>query len=189
MAAQTKRKILEAARELIVVQGYHGTGTNAIIERAGVSRGSFFYHFPDKSALIEETIRLYAEDSLFALLEDAFDYDAHPKDALNAHIDALEAWHLRERFSGGCLLGNMALELSDTDPRARMRISICFDRWEEIIAQRLEGHTLSMNTPDFVTLYIASIEGVTLLSRVHKCADRASREFSACRALVSLAFG
>ncbi len=50
-AEETRRRILEAAREAFASQGYQATGVAEICQRAGVTKGAFFYHFPTKQAL------------------------------------------------------------------------------------------------------------------------------------------
>lgn len=50
-AEETRRRILEAARQVFAGQGYQATGVAEICQRAGVTKGAFFYHFPTKQAL------------------------------------------------------------------------------------------------------------------------------------------
>jgi AcrR family transcriptional regulator len=44
--------VLEAAAELIAQQGFARTTTNAVAERAGVSIGSLYQYFPNKTAIL-----------------------------------------------------------------------------------------------------------------------------------------
>jgi AcrR family transcriptional regulator len=48
---ETREKILEAATELFFTEGFSKTTTGAIGERAGVSKGTIFHHFPTKEDL------------------------------------------------------------------------------------------------------------------------------------------
>ncbi len=48
---QTRRALLNAGRALFTALGYDYTTTEAICRRVGVTRGAFYYHFPDKTAL------------------------------------------------------------------------------------------------------------------------------------------
>ncbi len=50
-AEETRRRILEAALEAFAGQGYQATGVAEICQRAGVTKGAFFYHFPTKQDL------------------------------------------------------------------------------------------------------------------------------------------
>lgn len=55
----TRAAIVGAARELFAERGYADVGTNEVVERAGVTRGAMYHHFPTKKdlfrAVYEET--------------------------------------------------------------------------------------------------------------------------------------
>lgn len=46
-----RRRLLDAGRELFTERGYTQTSTEAIAQRAGVTRGPLYYHFGDKAGL------------------------------------------------------------------------------------------------------------------------------------------
>lgn len=48
---EKKRELLEAALNEFTVKSYEDASLNAIIKNAGISKGTFYYHFPDKQAL------------------------------------------------------------------------------------------------------------------------------------------
>lgn len=50
---RTQRALLDAARELFMAHGYGGTSTEAVLQRAGVTRGALYYHYRDKADLFE----------------------------------------------------------------------------------------------------------------------------------------
>lgn len=59
---QTRRRLLEAARELFARQGVDATRINEITERADVGFGSFYNHFSDKDGIVEAVLRESTED-------------------------------------------------------------------------------------------------------------------------------
>jgi hypothetical protein len=50
-AVATHQRILDAAVELFDEAGYGHTSLHDIIDRAGVTKGAFYYHFATKEAL------------------------------------------------------------------------------------------------------------------------------------------
>lgn len=52
----TRHHLLDVATDLFAERGYEGTSTEAVLERAGVSRGSLYHHFPGKEALFEAVV-------------------------------------------------------------------------------------------------------------------------------------
>lgn len=68
----TRDRLLTAAEEAILDKGYAATSIEELIAAVGITKGGFFYHFKDKSALVEAILErhLGAEeawlDGLFA---------------------------------------------------------------------------------------------------------------------------
>lgn len=50
---QTKAKLVALARELFARQGHGGVALQELCDRAGVTRGALYHHFPGKAALFE----------------------------------------------------------------------------------------------------------------------------------------
>jgi len=53
---ETHSRILRSAEECFGRYGYDGTGVAEICRRAGVTKGSFYHHFPSKQALFLELL-------------------------------------------------------------------------------------------------------------------------------------
>lgn len=86
---QTYERILVAAEKLFVERGWDGLNTNAIAEEAGVSIGSLYRYFPDKSAVL----RALAERAAAPLLEGLDAILARDGDiGLGAVLDGLPAF-------------------------------------------------------------------------------------------------
>src|ERR1700716_1085057 len=51
-ARQTRTSLMEAARQLFAEQGYNATSVADIIERAGVSFGTFYQYFHDRGDVL-----------------------------------------------------------------------------------------------------------------------------------------
>ncbi len=76
----TRAKLFEAAVELTGERGYHGTTVDDIVERAGVAKGTVYYHFAGKTELFQ------------ALLEDGLDrLSVAFREEVEANEDPVEA--------------------------------------------------------------------------------------------------
>lgn len=62
--AVTRAAILAAARELFTQHGYHGCSVDTILDRAGSSKGAFYHHFSDKTAVLEALLTDFEEEGV-----------------------------------------------------------------------------------------------------------------------------
>lgn len=60
--AATRAGLLEAARAEFAERGFAAASTEAVVRRAGVTRGALYYHFPDKAALFEAVVEAVAAE-------------------------------------------------------------------------------------------------------------------------------
>ena len=78
-APGARERLLVAAMERFTEQGYDATTVTEIAERAGVTKSTFFRHFPDKRALLEagqETLSTLLVEGIAAAPDDAGPLDA-----------------------------------------------------------------------------------------------------------------
>lgn len=74
-AEATRRKIIETAIELFSELGYGETGLADVLQRAGVSKGAFYYHFDSKEAVAKAIIDEFDNRAAISVQEN-FDPDA-----------------------------------------------------------------------------------------------------------------
>ena len=53
---KTRAKLTEAARAVVARSGYEGLRVEEVVQRAGVAKGTFFAHFRDKDALMDQLL-------------------------------------------------------------------------------------------------------------------------------------
>lgn len=56
-----REKILEAALDCFVAEGFHGTAVPEVSKRAGVATGTLYHHFASKEALVNALYRQWKE--------------------------------------------------------------------------------------------------------------------------------
>src|SRR6188508_1479111 len=57
---RTRERILDAAQDLILDHGFGSTTVDAVVNRAGITKGAFFHHFGSKSDLARALVERYA---------------------------------------------------------------------------------------------------------------------------------
>jgi len=57
---RTRERILDAAQALILDHGFSATSVDAIVGRAGATKGAFFHHFGSKADLAKALVERYA---------------------------------------------------------------------------------------------------------------------------------
>jgi AcrR family transcriptional regulator len=80
-----RERLVVAAVDLFTEQGYDATTVNQIAERAGVTKSTFFRHFPDKRELL-----VAGHETLSKLLADGIaeaPTDATPLEAVAAGLE------------------------------------------------------------------------------------------------------
>lgn len=188
MARATQTKILESAEQLFWSGGHKGSSLDNIAKSAGQSKGAVFHYFKNKKDITCQVLRKYTDEQIFDQLEMHFKVTPNNKDALQAWVKSIYEAYEAENFKGGCLLGNMALELSDDDEGVRVEIEAMFSEWEN----RLVGHfedparmgDIVMDKRQFARLVIATLQGVTMTAKVHKDGYRSKLEFDALDELI-----
>jgi AcrR family transcriptional regulator len=58
----TRGHLIGTARALFAQRGYGGVGTEEIVQRAHVTRGALYHHFPDKERLFEAVVEAVMRD-------------------------------------------------------------------------------------------------------------------------------
>ena len=115
--ATTRQNILDAAQGIILQRGFAGASIDRIITEAGITKGAFFHHFPNKAALAEAVITRFIEteaalfDGICVRAERLSDDPVQRllnilglyADALDQHPEVVE----------GCLYASVALQRSE----------------------------------------------------------------------------
>lgn len=134
---ETKHRILEAATRLIHERGYKATGLQDILNESGVPRGSFYFYFPSKEALGLTLLTLYRVRHREELEATVFP----PEGAVLPQIAAFFEHSVRRQMEGGCkqgcMLGNLAAELTDENESLRRAIADVFLDLRDIVARAL----------------------------------------------------
>ncbi len=95
--AATQEKILIAATELFLEQGYEKTTVAEVAQRGGVSRATVFWHFSDKAGLFREAFNRLIEPFRVSL-ERNFD-ELDPEKRLEEQIALYQSFASQQRVA------------------------------------------------------------------------------------------
>lgn len=130
--AAARDRILNTAQRLFYQQGIRATGIDKVIAEAGVTKVTFYRHFPAKNALIVAFLQQRHQRWMTAF-RTALAQQPALVDALPA---ALQSWFSEADFRG-CAFINSAAELGDTLPEASVMILEHKREMAAAIAQQL----------------------------------------------------
>ena len=132
---ETKERILRTAFQLFHEQGFHATGVATIVREAGINPGSLYHFFPGKDQLLLQVLEFATHYLGPAVMEPVEQLTSDPIDRVFALLDQYREGMLQRGCRMGCPIGNLALEVSDGNPDARLLIHRNFENW----ATRVKG--------------------------------------------------
>jgi TetR/AcrR family transcriptional repressor of nem operon len=168
----TREKILASARDLFNTKGFSATTINDLVQATGMQKGSLYFHFAGKDD-IARAVLSEATSEFMDFLSAALTAD-NPGASLEQFFRCALEKHLASGFVGGCLFGNTALEMSDSDPDFAVAIARVFDQWSEKVAavvadaQKNGQIRTDISSEALANHIIASIEGGIMMSRLKK---------------------
>ena len=168
----TRERIVAAASRLIQERGVARTSTDDVRAAADVSSSQLYHYFADKMSLVRAVIAHQTEAVLGAQAEFLGRLDSI--DALRRWRDLIVGVQQGLHCEGGCPLGTLSTELSETSPEARVDLQAAFNRWEDGIRSGLQamydrGEFRRDVDPDrLATAILAAVQGGLLLTQVQR---------------------
>jgi len=174
----TRRRIMDAAEALILEKGFAATSVDRILERAQVTKGSFFYHFETKLSLAEALVNRYSELDLSHLhdnLERAKTLSRDPLQQLLLFVSLFEesARALTEPYPG-CLFASYCYESDLFDARIHEVILSNMRTWRSEIHQLLRvvadryPPRLDVDLTSLADAITVVFEGAFIVSKTHR---------------------
>jgi AcrR family transcriptional regulator len=163
---------VETARDLFFKQGYVATGVAQILKASKANSGSLYYFFPSKEDLLVAVLEKYQELLEPRVLKPAFDRVDDPIDRLFAVLEGYRLLLEATNFELGCPIGNLALEVSNSQPAARRLIIENFKAWCDAIRRLLEDAAdrlpRDVDAESLAIHVLATMEGSVMLARAYR---------------------
>lgn len=163
--ARIRRRILEAAAELVARDGIGGMRYDQVAEMAGVNKTSVYRNWPDRTALVADALTTFGAD--VAPLHDSGDLEEDL-------VDFLEAFAIAAASPQGRALQNVVVSARE-DPELRAVVDEVFDRRLSSLRDRLQIAVERGELPsvDFSVLATMLVGPVQLVHRDVRAVTRA----------------
>ena len=103
----TKKKLFDSAMELIGERGFTDASVDEIVERAGVAKGTVYYHFAGKAELVEALIADRMRPAIIRFRAVAAEHAYDPRAAIEAIVRAELEFLAEEKSFSKLLLTEM----------------------------------------------------------------------------------
>ncbi|MFD1008510.1 MULTISPECIES: TetR/AcrR family transcriptional regulator [Oceanisphaera] len=169
----TRQHLLDTGREILAAKGFSSVGLSALLQQAGVPKGSFYHYFKSKEqfgqALLEDYFQFYLTelDLLFS------------KPSLSSQQQLMSYWEeWQRRYCGpnsrsDCLVVKLSAEVADLSEPMRLTLKAGTNKVIERITRCIEAGvsegSLHSTQPDFLATSLYQLWlGASLLTKLHR---------------------
>lgn len=172
MKKTTKELLLQTGAAIILKKGFNATGIQEILKEADVPKGSFYFYFASKEefgvALIDYYAKEYIRKIDIKLMNKCLPPFIRLRNFFTAYAKECEG----ANFSGGNLLANLTLELSDSyeSIRARLRYiyNIITGKFTDCLKEAQQNGLLAktLNPKETAEFMVSAWEGTLMQARI-----------------------
>ena len=158
----TRERILDAALNIFSAKGFHDTKLDEIVAEGGISKGSIYFHFPNKEKLFIALVDQFA-DLIERRAKEAIDQQAPGIQRVQAALEAVLETFGRYRRPAKLLLVQ-AVGLGSVFERKRLEVN---DRFAQLIQIYLDeaiadGSIAPVNTHIVAHAWMGAIYNVVI---------------------------
>ncbi len=167
-------RILTEGVNLLIKQGYHGTGLKEILTAVQIPKGSFYNYFTSKEAFAAEVVQHYIEPFIQRLEAHLNVPDRDAITSLQIYLNDLINDLEQAGYEGGCLLGNLMAEMGDTSKPCRLSLKSALARYRDLYIRALskgqqQGRIRTDKSAEVMAdLLIDGFQGALLRMKIEK---------------------
>ena len=147
--ADTRQRLLDTARRIVLAKGYAAVGINEVLADAGVPKGSFYHFFESKDAFGEALMKSYFDDYFAILDEITSDTQQTAAQHLMRYWQYFHDTQAADNCQGGCLVVKLGSEISDLSEAMRVTTNAgtaeIVSRIERMIADGVADGSVSVD--------------------------------------------
>jgi TetR/AcrR family transcriptional regulator, transcriptional repressor for nem operon len=183
--SSAREEIIRKGADLIHAQGFNATGIQQILNAADIPKGSFYFYFKSKEDFGLSVIDYFTATTGSIFERYLGDKKIPPVRRLEKLFEHYETAFEKSGHALGCPIGNLSLELADTNERLRLHLEAVI---KELIAgiesclkeaKRAKSITANLDTGDTARFIFHAFEGAILHMKVEKSIEpyRAFRRY------------
>jgi TetR/AcrR family transcriptional regulator, transcriptional repressor for nem operon len=165
-AADTRQRIVDAARDLFWKKGYAATGLAELLARAGANSGSFYHFFESKDAVLRTVLETYEDRLDPHILQPVFDKHQKPIDRIFGLLESYRERLVSTSCQYACPIGRLALELDADNAPVHERIAKNFSAWRAAVEGCAREAGLA-NPKDVAAFVLTVMEGGAMQARAY----------------------
>lgn len=173
---ETRQRILKVAKDLSLKQGYISTPIDEVIKESGITKGSFFHHFPNKQALCLALIQEFSDLEsrlLNSSLEKAKKLGKDPLQQLLIFVGLVQERYEKSKEDYiGCLFASYSYQNQLEHKEVRELITGTLNLWKNelngLIQQVIKKYPpqTEVNTEELAEMFLVTLEGAYVMSRI-----------------------
>jgi TetR/AcrR family transcriptional regulator, lmrAB and yxaGH operons repressor len=161
----SKEEILQEAIRLFKIRGYYNTSMANIADACGLIKGSIYHHFKSKEEIGLESLKYihkYFQEHIYSI---AYRNGMDDKEKVKLFVKKTDEYFLHSQ--GGCLLGNLALEVSAENLEFKEEIKSYFTAWTEALAKILQAKYREKKAHELAAEYVALTQGAIMMMNLY----------------------
>ncbi len=195
---KTRTAIMDAAEELILESGFAAASVDRVIDKAGITKGTFFYHFSNKAALAQALVERFSELDIGNLEEKMLRAEKLSRDPAQQLLIFVGLFE--EDMSGlvepypGCLLASYIMEAGLFEKEVLDTVTDTFRAWRDRLGAKMreaaEKHPprLPADLDSLADMITVIFEGAFLMSKSYNDPDLVAQQLRHYRNYLELLF-
>ncbi len=172
----TRDRILTTSMGLAISQGHVATPIDELISEVGITKGTFFYHFPSKKHLATAMIERFSSNKLDTLNDycaKASKLSTDPLQQLLIFVGLIQEQHAElEKDELGCLYASYCYENQLVDTEIEKMVSSTMLEWKEKFSNKIK-EIMAVYPPatevipdDVAGMFLSTLEGAYIMARI-----------------------
>ena len=133
---KTRQTIIDVGLVLLQEKGYNATGIQEIATAANIPKGSFYNYFSSKEDFGVAVINFYTEKHLLEWTTRINSNSQDNEKLIQVFLDITKDYDCSDSQKG-CLLGNLAAEISAASDKCRNALAVAIKSFKEVLIKRI----------------------------------------------------